>query len=464
MTFPTYSEEAEAYVLGGMIIDTENLEIACGMLKVSDFHFQENKEIFKEIQNLKDQGVSVDRVSLNSVFLKKKNEHSDFNYSEHILYLFLRGTSVDIKYYTKIVKDCSCNRSILELHKESLDDIKNGRSAFDVIANMKKSIESIENGLVYDDRFSIKCIAELGEDWLYATPPPKKMILEYIDEVNRTQGFMPKGNVCMVVGMGGIGKSHWVSQLAAAIATRTLFLDKFIPTNYCDGGNVFLGLAENDIDDIRRILHKATKYLRNNPEPNATEAQIKFDLENRIFPYSFHGQRCQFLKDGEPSVYYRDLKRHLIKNAPKGGWTLIILDPISRFLGAEAEKDNAAATTFIALIEELTMELPGNPTILFCHHMNKSAMAGDAGSQGASRGSSALTDGVRLQINLRGATKDDLAKYSEEEKLLKLTMMTMSKSNFTCIMEDIALKKDDDGYLSQYIKAKAPNSKKDLFN
>ena len=299
----------------------------------------------------------------------------------------------------------------------------------------------------------IKCIADLGENWLYEKPPAKEMILEYLDEANKPQGFIPKGNVCMLVGMGGIGKSHWVAQLTASITTRTQFLDKFNPTIYCEQGNVFLGLAENDLDDIRRILHKSTKYLREKPEANSTPAEIKYDLEHKIFPYSFHGQQCQFIKDGEPSPYFYELKRHLIKNAPKGGWTLIILDPISRFLGAEAETDNAAATAFIALMEQLTMELPGKPTILFCHHMNKGAVNGDASSQTAARGSSAITDGVRLQINLRNLTDNENGKLSENDKKLDLTIMTMSKSNFTRILKDTFLKKEGDGYISLHVKS-----------
>ena len=142
-----------------------------------------------------------------------------------------------------------------------------------------------------------------------------------------------------------------------------------------------------------------------------------------------------------------------------GDGHLLSLDPISRFLGAEAETDNAAATAFIALMEQLTMELPGKPTILFCHHMSKSAISGNASSQGASRGSSALTDGTRLQINLRKLTDDEFNKLSDEEKTMELSIMTMSKSNFTRILKDTFLEKEGDGYISKHSKPSSLTNK-----
>jgi hypothetical protein len=452
-TLTIASKEDEDYALGGMVTNHESLEIGLENLCADDFFHEENKVIFNAINHLK-QSNAFDFYNLErhvGDFLQRENING-FDYRGILKIIYLKGFDADMKFYVKTLKEFSAKRKLIESHKDIFNDIQNGKSFLDIIEKQKKNFEAIEQGLIREDKFNIKCIADLGENWLYETPPAKKMLLEYIDDNKKTQGFIPKGNVCMLVGMGGIGKSHWVAQLTASVVTKTLFLDKFTPTTDCDAGNVFLGLAENDLEDIRRMLHKSTKYLREKPEPNSTPAQIKYDLEHKIYPFSFHGQQCQFIKDGEPSKYFYELKRHLIKNAPKGGWALIILDPISRFLGAEAETDNAAATSFIALMEQLTMELPGKPTILFCHHMNKGAINGDASGQGAARGSSAITDGVRLQINLRRLTESEIKSLPEAEKSLELTMMTMSKTNFTRILEDIALEKESDGYISKYSK------------
>jgi hypothetical protein len=439
------SKNSEFFALSGMINTPENLEIGCTQLSSADFHFEENREIFKAIKHLKNQNNEFEFFNLEErikAFLQHKGING-FDYPRHIDALSLYAPGVDMPSYIKTLKDFSAKRKLLESHRDILNDIQRGKTFSDIVERQKKNFDEIEQGLVRDDKFRIKCIADLGANWLYETPTPKKMLLEYGEKENRN-GFIPKGNVCMLVGMGGIGKSHFVSQLAASIATGTLFLDTFTPTKDCGEGNVFLGLAENDLDDIKRMLHKATQYLRKTTEPNLKLEQIKSALEHKIFPYSFHGQQCQFIHDGAPSPYFHELKRHLIKNAPKGGWALIVLDPISRFLGAEAETDNAAATAFIALMEQLSMELPGNPTILFCHHMNKSAISGNASGQEASRGSSAITDGVRLQINLRRITDKDSKVITPDQ-----IVMTMAKSNHTRYLEDITLIQKSDGYLSK---------------
>ena len=106
----------------------------------------------------------------------------------------------------------------------------------------------------------------------------------------------------------------------------------------------------------------------------------------------------------------------------------------------------------IALLEELTIDLPGNPTVLFAHHVNKAAAQTQQAEkaeknqpdQTASRGSSALPDGSRLLLNL--------FKKNDDVVILK-----MGKSNFTKAMGLINIFKEDDGYLTT--KESEPTSK-----
>ena len=86
------------------------------------------------------------------------------------------------------------------------------------------------------------------------------------------------------------------------------------------------------------------------------------------------------------------------KRAPADGWRCIVIDPASRFMGPDGETDNATATEFVRLLAAMT-KVPGQPAVVFSHHSHKGALSG-ATDQGAARGSSALTDGVRWQANL----------------------------------------------------------------
>jgi hypothetical protein len=240
-----------------------------------------------------------------------------------------------------------------------------------------------------------------------------------------------------------VSVTHLLAQLAISISTGITWLETFTTTKHCGEekrGNVFFGLGENQYDDIHRVLHKASKKLREH-QPDIIEEDPLIEASKRIAAFSFCGQQAAFIEDKKPSLYFRQLKMKLIERSPKGGWSLIILDPISRLMGADAEIDNGVATQFIALLEELTIDLPGNPTILFAHHVSKAAIqAGEKQNQTAARGASALTDGVRWQTNF----------FKEDNG--ELTILEMTKSNFTPVIDRIHLKKESDGYLKKEMK------------
>ena len=91
--------------------------------------------------------------------------------------------------------------------------------------------------------------------------------------------------------------------------------------------------------------------------------------------------------------------------APLTDLRLIVIDPAARFRGGE---ENAAedTTRFVEAIETLAKRT--GAAVLVVHHTNKVSMQGGEQNQSASRGSSALTDGVRLQINSWYPKPDEL--------------------------------------------------------
>ena len=164
---------------------------------------------------------------------------------------------------------------------------------------------------------------------------------------------------------------------------------------------MFMGLGENSDEDIHRLLRKTSKSL-------CLSEEECLGAGTRLSVMSFLGVSSSFIHKNRPTDVFQRLLDGLKRKEPSDGWSLIILDPISRFAGASAETDNASATELIALLERLTLELRGRPTVLFGHHMNKTGVGNHSTDQGASRGSSALTDGVRLQINLdRGERREN---------------------------------------------------------
>ena len=243
----------------------------------------------------------------------------------------------------------------------------------------------------------------------------------------------------MVVGAGGVGKTHFLAQFALAKANDALFLGKYLVNGK---GNVFLALGENDKNDIHRLLRKTYKKMY----PNLEDQAYKSDSCQRIATMSVMGMDASLIdEDNNPTDFYNELLDKLKKMEPETGWDLIILDPIARFSGPKAEMDNAAATQFIAQLERICLELKGKPTVLFGHHMNKSGISGAGTDQTAARGSSGITDGTRWQANLEliSKTEEDNKKVYETN----IIMFRHVKSNHTAIAPAERLVRDDYGSL-----------------
>lgn len=314
---------------------------------------------------------------------------------------------------------------------------------------LKKALEwaeGLEKAISIDPKngFSIKFIYEKEKNFLLEDAPEIPKLINFLDHDGYSKAFIRKGIVGMVVGAGGVGKTHFLTQLALSIVSGRPFLDKY---SIEKPGSVFLGLGENSEEDIHRLLRKTFKKLFHiNAQSSFEEKNELEQISKRLSVMSFTGMRSTFIEKDKSTTFFELFLNELKAKEPKEGWSCIILDPISRFLGADAETDNSSATQFISLMERITLELKGRPTLLFGHHMNKSGVSNTSTDQAAARGSSAITDGVRWQANLDKVSKpntttpEDDSKYEKNKVTLRVV-----KSNFTAIPPSQTLFKDDYG-------------------
>ena len=263
------------------------------------------------------------------------------------------------------------------------------------------------------------------------TEPPARCWL--VNEV------IPAGIVFQMVAPGGTGKTMASLQLGVACATGLPFAGIW---EVREAGPVLMLLGEDDENELhRRIANIADHIAQDNAEA------MKRLGENLYIKYVI-GEDCLLTTATESrEVAHTPLVDRLILTAQQiPGLKLIVIDPASRFRGGE-ENVATDTTRFIQALERVTQAT--GATLMLIHHTNKASMTASAASQGAARGSSALTDGVRLQINLATLNKETNKPYRLPEGELKgYVTLSITKTNYSAPQNDILLKRGEGGYLA----------------
>ena len=263
-------------------------------------------------------------------------------------------------------------------------------------------------------------------EWLDTEPPPARSLVE----LPTGAPWLPRGKVGMLAAPGGTGKSQALIQLALCVAcgpaSERNWLDYFpIPDDA--RGPVVLALGEEGERDCHRRIRHVVDTL------NYTAAE-RDAIRRNLYTLPLAGRPSALLDDpgrlerklerefGDPSPgeldramlgYTEQVQNwHDLLHGPPDEnssppWKAIILDPASRFAGPDTEQDNAVATRFVEILEGWALEAFGDqavgPSLLVSHHVKKSAATNPKEllyNQGAARGSSGLTDGVRWQANM----------------------------------------------------------------
>ena len=291
-------------------------------------------------------------------------------------------------------------------------------------------------------------IGEWGT-WLDSEPPVRRYLLSGMVD-GKQAGIVALGKTGMLAAAGGSGKTWLTVELALCVATGHEWLGLKVD----HPGRVLLVSGEEDSEELQRRLYwgcqllgltayeRELAYRRIVVLPlagHATALNTGADDERHTRWSSEAAERDQ--ADGLPvtALYWHMLDR--LEADTEEEWSLIIVDPLSRFAGPDTERDNAAATLFVQSLERLTL-VHGNPTVLVSHHTSKLSRAeghstsSDSAAAGAARGASGLTDGVRFQFNL-----EPLRRAAGAPELAALRMV---KNNCGGYPLEITLRRDSD--------------------
>ncbi|MCB9882222.1 MAG: AAA family ATPase [Planctomycetes bacterium] len=273
----------------------------------------------------------------------------------------------------------------------------------------------------------------LPRKWLVETPPPQRYLLHHPND----DGFLPASRAGMLCSAGGVGKTYLVLQLAVAVATGTRWLEYFNVGDNVPAG-VLLCLGEEDAEEVWRRLYRVCERfgLDETARNLVAENVVVLPLSGRSTPL-LQLDRDQVTTTNEYAVLQRLLNEHApadgFETRRLRGWGLVVLDPLSRFAGVDAEMDNRLATRFVQACEELT-EVPGRPTVIVPAHSSK--LARRMGTTD-SRGVTALGDGFRFQVNL-----------TRDPKFRDRVTLEAVKGNYAPDADPVVLRRRDYGILT----------------
>lgn len=267
--------------------------------------------------------------------------------------------------------------------------------------------------------------------------PPRRCVLTdmFTDDPNGAP-FLIRGKTAMLAAPGGTGKTGVLTQMAIAVASGGAWFDL-----QAEEGKVLLLLGEEDEEEIQRRMRNIYEGLELSDEK---KEELLPKLQKNLVAMPGYSMDLRLQNEEYGTTYwFEQLKGYLEEQGP---WALIIIDPASRFMGSEAETDNAAATRFMELLEELT-KVNGEPALLFAHHTNKGELSKNLRDtdQGGARGSSAITDGARWQANMVWLSDhEELPDEWRQWRALKVV-----KSNYTPRGRTIVMKPGKGGVMIQ---------------
>lgn len=220
-----YSREAEAHVLGSILIDPNLAGEYCGRLATDDFYDDRNKKVYGAIEKLYLKKKEVDVINVIET-LKQAGWYEEINDS----YLFELVESVptvlNTEQYVDVLKEKSLER---ELYYETLElsnrVLKGEEDVSDILASAEKHIGNIVNKQRVANLMPISSALDGVFDAIDANRNRNVGSLIGLDtgykELNDfTFGFQP-GELIILAARPGVGKSAFALNVAQKSCTNT---------------------------------------------------------------------------------------------------------------------------------------------------------------------------------------------------------------------------------------------------
>ncbi len=217
-----YSREAELAVIGSALTNSHSVAESAEIVKPSDFYFPQNREIYSAIIDLFNENLAIDFITVSN----RLSQNDKLEAVGGVPYLRTAATNVPttkhVTYYSQIIKDKSILRSLIQ-SANAISDM-----AYNESDKVERVVDRAEQ-LIFDvsssrDSSEILPISEifLGS---YQELVENSMngngltgLSTGFDELNRRTGGLHGGELVLIAGRPGMGKSSFAVNIAEYVS------------------------------------------------------------------------------------------------------------------------------------------------------------------------------------------------------------------------------------------------------
>lgn len=299
-----FSLEAETYVLGCILLDSNVVPEVAGKLIVSDFYNQINKNIITAIYNLFNSNMSIDPMTV-AEELKRLNLFEVCGGTKYLFELLDSVPSVaNVSTYVDIIKEKSLERELLYAAREISDNVVSGNYNFkDLLDSSEKRIMEIVNKRQTSSFLRVDLAADKVFDLIESNKGDEHGLTGLDTGFKRLNDMtygLQKGELIILAARPGVGKSAFALNLA---------------TNACRSSNAHVAFfsLEMSVDQlVMRLFSSISGISLNKIRSNKltkTEMAMLLTAKQELSKYNLYLDESNTTDLGEIRAKCKKLKR-----------------------------------------------------------------------------------------------------------------------------------------------------------
>lgn len=217
-----YSREAELAVIGSVLTDPQSVAEAAEIVGADDFYYAQNREIFSAAMELFNENSAIDFITVSN----KLAQADKLEAVGGIIYLRNAATNVPtthhVSYYSDIIKEKSTLRKLIKSAGAISGMAYDGADGSDsILQRSEQLIYDVAAGRESNDIVPIKSVLMGSYRQLVENSQSKGGITGVdtgFDELNRLTGGFHGGELILIAGRPGMGKSSFAVNIAEHVA------------------------------------------------------------------------------------------------------------------------------------------------------------------------------------------------------------------------------------------------------